>query len=354
MVNLDDPKTYERADPQGMRERIAEMGSQLREARDLVAAMPDPGPLYRNAQNVLVLGMGGSAIGGDLVRTVVEDQAPVPILVSRDYRVPGFVGPSSLVIASSYSGNTEETISATREALDLGARVIAITTGGSIAELAGERGLPTLKYHYAAQPRAAVGFSFGLLLGLLAKLGYLNECRLGMQEAIEVASNNPASMGPEMAAKDNPAKQLALGIRGKLPVIYGAGILSEVARRWKGQFNENSKAWAYYEQLPELNHNAVVGYENPPDLASRLFVILLSCARYHPRVAARLRITGEILRQRGVAHQVVEARGEGLLAQMVDTIMAGDYASYYLAVLYGADPTPVKSIDFLKGELARL
>ncbi len=354
MVNLDDLKTYEQADPQRMRDRIAEMGRQLKETRDLVAAMPAPGPRYRDAQNVVVLGMGGSAIGGDLVRTVAEDQATVPILVSRDYRIPGFVGPNSLVVASSYSGNTEETLSATREALDLGAMVMAVTTGGSLGRMASDRGLPLLTFKYAAQPRAAAGFSFGLLLGLLAKLGYIDETRLGMEEAIEVATENPTFLGPKAPADANLAKQLAQSIYGKLPVIYGAGILSEVARRWKGQFNENSKAWAYFEQLPELNHNAVVGYENPLDLAGRLFVILLSSRAYHPRVAARLRITGEILQQRGVAHQVVNARGQSAIAQMVDSIMIGDYTSYYLAVMYGADPTPVKSIDFLKGELAKL
>ena len=354
MVNLDYLKTYEQADPQGMRDRIAEMSRQLKEARDLVAAMPDPGPRYRDLQNVVVLGMGGSAIGGDLVRTVAEDQATVPILVSRDYRISGFVGSNSLVVASSYSGNTEETLSATREALDRGAMVIAVTTGGSLGRTASERGLPLLTFEYAAQPRAAAGFSFGLLLGLLAKLGYLDDSRLGMDEAIEIAASNPLVLGPEAPVGDNLAKRLALSIHGKLPVIYGAGILSEVARRWKGQFNENSKAWACFEQLPEVNHNAVVGYENAPDLAAQLFVILLSSATYHPRVAARLRITAEILQQRGVAHQVVEARGRGPLAQMVSSIMIGDYTSYYLAVLYGVDPTPVRSIDFLKGELAKL
>lgn len=354
MVNLDDPKTYERVDPDGMRDRIAEMGRQLTEARDLVAAMPDPGPYYRDAQHVVVLGMGGSAIGGDLVRTVTEDRALVPILVSRDYRIPAFVGSNSLVVASSYSGNTEETLAATQEALDRGAMVIAVTTGGSLGRIAGERGLPVLKFQYAAQPRAAAGFSFGLLLGLLAKLGYLDEAGLGMDEAIESASGNPAAFGPGVPSDANFAKQLALRIYGKLPVVYGAGILSEVARRWKGQFNENSKAWAYFEQLPELNHNAVVGYENPSDMAARLSVILLSSSSYHPRVAARVRITGEILRQRGITHEVVDAPGETPVAQMVNSIMIGDYTSYYLSVLYGSDPTPVRTIDFLKGELAKL
>ncbi len=354
MVDLDDLKLYEQADPQDMRARIAEMSRQIQQANALVAGFQDPGPEYRSARNIVVLGMGGSAIGGDLVRTLVEDQAPAPILVCRDYRIPAFVGPESLVIASSYSGGTEETLSATREALARGARLIAVTTGGPLAETARERGFPVLSFQYASQPRAALGFSFGLLLGLLVKLGYADASRIGVDEAISAASSAPFFLGSEVPVDNNPAKQLALRLNGRMPVVYGAGILSEVARRWKGQFNENSKAWAFFEQLPELNHNAVVGYENPPDLGARLHVVLLSSSTYHPRVAARLRITAEILRGRGIGHEIVEARGSTPAAQMLDAIAMGDYASYYLALLYGSDPTPVRTIDFLKGELARI
>lgn len=354
MLNLDDPNSYKQMDPQGMGDRIAEMGSQLEEARRLVSWFQHPGPEYGRARSIVVLGMGGSAIGGDLVRTLVEGQIQVPMAVCREYQLPGYVGPDTLVVASSYSGNTEETLSATREALDREARVIAITTGGQLARMAQQQGLPLLRFQYSAQPRAALGFSFGLLLGILAKLGYLDEARLGVDEAIATCQKLPSSLGPQVPTGANRAKQLALRLQGKLPIVYGAGILSEVARRWKGQFNENSKAWAYFEQLPELNHNAVVGYENPPDLAGRLHVILLSSSSFHPRVAARVRITGQILQQRGVAHEVVDARGNSPAAQMMDCIMMGDYVSYYLALLYGSDPTPVQVIDFLKQELAAI
>lgn len=353
MVNLDDLKTYEQVDPQGMRDRIAEMSRQIEEANVLVTGFPEQKPTYSNASNILVLGMGGSAIGGDLVRTLVEDQLRVPLAVSRDYRIPAYVGADSLVIASSYSGNTEETLAASKEALARGANLIAITTGGSLAELARQHGAPVLSFQYLAQPRAALGFSFGMLLGLLVKLGYVDASRIGVEEAISTASSAPSFMGPEVQTSDNRAKQLALRLHGKLPVVYGAGILSEVARRWKGQFNENSKAWAFFEQLPELNHNAVVGFENYPDLASAVYVLVLSSSSYHPRVAARVRVTSEILKQRRVEHEVLEAKGAGPAAQMVDIITLGDYTSYYLAVLYGTDPTPVSAIDFLKSELAR-
>ena len=137
------------------------------------------------------------------------------------------------------------------------------------------------------------------------------------------------------------------------PIVYGAGILSEVARRWKGQFNENSKAWSYFEQLPELNHNAVVGYENPSDLAERIHVVTLSSSTYHVRVAERVRITSEILDRRGISHETVEAEGVTPLAQMVNAILTGDYTSYYLAALYGMNPTPVSTIDFLKDNSGR-
>lgn len=354
MINLDDLNVYKRMDPQGMGDRIAEIGQQIDEARKLVASFPHPGPEFARAMNILILGMGGSAIGADLVRALVEGQSTVPILVSRDYRVPGFVGPETLAIASSHSGDTEETLSATEDALQRGAKVIVMTTGGKLAQMARERNLPILHFQSAAQPRAALGFSFGLLLGLLGKLGYVDEALFGMDEAVAMARSAPLSLGPDVPTDVNPAKQMALRIQGKLPVIYGGGILSEVARRWKGQFNENAKAWSYFEQLPELNHNAVAGYENPPDLAGNLYVILLASFTNHPRVAARVRITAQVLQQKGVMHQVVDAQGNSPVAQMINSILIGDYASYYLALLYGSDPTPVRLLDFFKAQLAAI
>jgi glucose/mannose-6-phosphate isomerase len=171
---------------------------------------------------------------------------------------------------------------------------------------------------------------------------------------VAMAKSLPSSMGPAMPLSSNPAKQLATRLQGKLPVVYGAGILSEVARRWKGQLNENSKAWAYFEQLPELNHNAVVGYEFPSDVAARIHVVILGSSTYHVRVAERVRITSEILDRRGISREVMEAEGVTPLAQMVHAILTGDYASYYLSMLYGTDPTPVSTIDFLKEQLGRV
>jgi glucose/mannose-6-phosphate isomerase len=354
MVNLDDQNTYAQLDPQGMSDRIAEMGQQMEEAGRLVSAFAHPGQEYARARNIVILGMGGSAIGGDLVRSLMDYEATIPVTVSRDYRPPGFTGPDTLVIASSYSGGTEETLSATRVALDRRARVIAVTTGGPLADIAGAQGMPVLRFEYSSQPRAALGFSFGLLLGLMVKLGYLSQSEVDLSGAIAMAKSLSSSLGPAMPLDSNPAKQMATRLQGRLPVVYGAGILSEVARRWKGQFNENSKAWSYFEQLPELNHNAVVGYENPSELAARIHIVTLSSSTYHVRVAERVRITSEILDKRGISHETVEAEGVTPLAQMVHAIVTGDYASYYLAALYGTDPTPVSTIDFLKEQLGRV
>ena len=227
MINLDDPNIYKQLDPDGMGDRIAEMGRQIEDASCLLASFAHPGPEYSQARSIVVLGMGGSAIGADLVRTLTEDQAGVPILVCRDYRVPAFVGPDTLAIASSYSGNTEETLSAAEDALQRGAKLLAITTGGKLAQMAQQRGLPVLQFKYAAQPRAALGFSFALLLGVLVKLGYLDGDRLGIEEAVATAESAPFSLGPQVPTSGNLAKQLALRLYGKLPVVYGAGVLSE-------------------------------------------------------------------------------------------------------------------------------
>ncbi|HYU17565.1 MAG TPA: bifunctional phosphoglucose/phosphomannose isomerase [Chloroflexota bacterium] len=352
MVDLDQPSTYAELDRSGMLSRVLEMDRQAEDAWRLATTFEAPAE-YGAARQVVVLGMGGSAIGGDLVRTLVSRRAAVPILVCREYELPAFVGPDTLAIASSYSGDTEETLSATEQALAAGARVIAVSTGGRLAELAAERGLPLLHFSYSAQPRAALGYSLFLILGLLARLEYLEASTLKMEEALAAIRAKAAECGPEKPTSANPAKELATALHGSLPVIYGGGILAEVARRWKGQFNENAKQWSFFEQLPEVNHNAVLGYEYPPELGGKIVVLLLSSPLNHPRIGLRERATAELLGRAGVRNRVLRAEGQGELAQVCSLVVLGDLVTYYLALLNGADPSTVENIDYLKAELAK-
>ena len=351
MIELDDLHALEANDPQGMLQRIAELPMQLRDAWQQVQTF-DPPPAFRNVRAVVVSGMGGSAIGGSLVAALAEPECRVPIIVNRDYHLPAFVDQHTLVIASSYSGNTEETLAATEEALRYGARLVAVTTGGRLAELAREHGFPLITFDYKAQPRAAVGYSFALLLGVLVRSGLLRDKRKELEETVDVLERLQRLIGPAVPSTRNPAKQLAQQLVGRVPTVYGAGILAPVAQRWKGQFNENAKTWAAFDQMPELNHNSVVGYEFPDHLRETAFVVLLRSSFDHERVQVRYEITAELLGQAGIGHKMVHAWGESPMAQMWSALHVGDYVSYYLAALNGIDPTPVERIDYLKRQLA--
>lgn len=349
---LEDSFSHETLDPQGMRERIAALPRQCAAAWSLLrdTALPDD---YRQVQQVAVLGMGGSAIGGALVAGLVAGECAVPILSVGGYELPACVGPQTLVVASSHSGNTEETLVTCAEALERGCRVVAVTTGGKLAALAQQHGLPLLRFADDGPPRAALGYSFTLLLGLLCRLGLVRDYSADLDEAIAVVTAWQQELTADVPTERNPAKRLAQWLHKRLPVVYGAGFLAAVARRWKGQCNENAKSWAFWEELPELNHNAVVGYRLPKGIRKRARVLLLRSPLDHPRVQARWQATQALLEDEGVAFESVWARGESRLAHMLSLVHLGDYVSFYLAMLNAVDPSPVEPIQRLKAWMER-
>jgi glucose/mannose-6-phosphate isomerase len=308
---------------------------------------------YARCQNVAILGMGGSAIGADLARSLALDAASVPIAVNREYTAPAYIGPSSLVIASSFSGNTEETLSALEQCLSRGAKCAGVGTGGKLEQRCREAGLPFLKFSYKAQPRAALGYSLICLAGILMKAGIAPLAQADLDEALNVMYAWQREVGVDVPLERNAAKQMATRLQGSVPFVYGSGLLSEVARRWKGQVNENAKGWASFDVMPELNHNAILGYRNPALQRDKLAVIMLRSKYDHPRVGVRYDVTAEVLRTQGVPLEIVEARGDSPLAQMLSIIHFGDYVSLYLAYLYDTDPTPVTEISYLKERLAK-
>jgi glucose/mannose-6-phosphate isomerase len=351
-VNLDDPLDFADLDPGHMLEHIAELPRQCRDAWELAQSADLPRE-YESVGRVVCVGMGGSAMGGALVQGLAESEAAIPIHVVRGYDLPALAsGPGTLVIACSYSGNTEETLSAAVQGLERGVRLAAITTGGKLAALTEERGIPLLRFEYQAQPRAALGYLFVLLLGLLSKLGLLRDFSAEVEEAALVMGAWQKEIAPSVPSKQNAAKRLAARLGERQAVTYGAGFLAPVANRWKTQFNENSKHWAFFEELPELNHNGVVGYANPEGVRDRTLVVLLRSSFDHPRVAVRFDVTQELLEQEGVATETAEGRGESRSAQALSLIHFGDYVSLYLAMLNGADPSPVETIAYLKRRLA--
>jgi glucose/mannose-6-phosphate isomerase len=347
MNSLDDFQKFSQIDSQNMLGEINNLPSQLQQAWEMGNQLPLP-PIS-NIQQVLVAGMGGSAIGADLLGAYLEPLGRVPFVVQRDYTLPAWANsPATLVIASSHSGNTEETLSVFEQAIAAGCSVAAICTGGKLAELAESQGIPLWRFKHTGQPRAAVGFSFGLLLAMLSRLGLLPDPSAELRDATQAMRQQQQTLLAEVPVTSNPAKRLAGQLINRWVVVMGSGFLAPVARRWKGQISEVSKTWAQFEFLPEADHNTLAGVENPPSMLSQTMIIFLKAPLDHPQNILRNDLTRQTFMLAGLGTDYFQAKGESRLAQMWTTLHFGDYVSYYLAMAYGVDPTPVPAIESLK------
>jgi glucose/mannose-6-phosphate isomerase len=352
VASLDDTTTYRQIDGSGMLSHLHAFPEQCRRAWEKITGFDLP-PEYKDIDGVIILGMGGSAIGGDLVRRLALAESKTPVWVHRDYGLPPFANERTLVIASSYSGNTEETLSAFSQSLKTRAKKLVLTTGGRLKELAEKESVPVFAIDYPAPPRAAFPHSFVPLLGIFQKLGLLKDKSAELKEGLDTLNKLAGELSETNPLPSNPAKQLAEKLHRNVVIIYGAEMLSEVARRWKTQLNENSKTMAFFELFPELNHNSAVGYDFPPEIKERIFVVMLHSPLLNPRNRLRYEATAKLMTRAKIKHEMVEARGASALAQMLSLILLGDYVSFYLAVLNEVDPTPIDSIDFVKKHLAQ-
>lgn len=340
-------------DPTGMLGLVEKLPEQCKEAERIARSLPLP--KLSQLRQVVILGMGGSAIGGDLVRALAESESQLPIIVNRDYNIPYYVGADSLVIASSYSGNTEETLAAYAAARERKAHIIAIATGGELAQRAIADGYTLVRIPGGISPRAAIGYSFVPLLVLMERLGILPSQAASLAEMVAVLENQRQRYGMHSELANNPAKQLAVKLVNKAPLILGTyGWPGMAAYRWKCQINENSKAPAFWNVFPELNHNETVGWEHPAEVTSRLHVVLLRDKYNNTRLARRIDVTKDIMSSYAGGISEFMSEGESAVARLFSLIYPGDFTSVYLAYLHGADPTPVKAIDRLKGELAKI
>jgi glucose/mannose-6-phosphate isomerase len=349
---LDLPDRWASIDRQGMRDVLESSPNQLRSAVEIAGriSVSIPGQIA----NVVVTGLGGSAIGGDVVSSVAGELLRVPLIVNRDYGLPAFVGPSSLVIACSYSGNTEETLDAFAEARRSGASVFCVTSGGRLAALAREQEIPLVLIPGGLQPRAALGFSTIALLGALRAFGLVPDLTGACQETINLVSTLVDRYHPEIPEASNRAKVLARSLHGRIVVIYGStGVVNGATVRWRGQMEENAKNLAFHHLLPEMNHNELVGWECPAEILKQLGVIFLRDRGDHPQVQRRFEFTREFIAARaGVVHEVW-TEGESRLARIFSVICLADFVSLYLAYLNEVDPTPVEAIEALKHKLGR-
>jgi glucose/mannose-6-phosphate isomerase len=308
----------------------------------------------RDFIKIVFLGMGGSAIGADLVRSYLFFESRMPILVLREYILPAFVDNSTLVFISSYSGNTEETLSAYKEAKEKGATLIAISSGGALKECALKDNITYIEIPKGLPPRCSLGYLSIIPLCILARLGLAKDVGPAINQAVkvllELRNNN---LNPRIGQRDNIAKAAALKLYNKFAVIYSSSVYFDICvARLRSQIAENSKAISSSHLFPEMNHNEIVGWQNPKKQLKNLVVLMLRDKYMYPRVAIRMDITESIIKEE--ARELIEvwSRGEGLLSRIFSLIYIGDFISFYLAILYGVDPTPVDRVTYLKNKLA--
>ena len=304
--------------------------------------------LFAEPNNIVISGMGGSAISGDLLKCFLRDEIKIPIAVNRDYSFPAFVNAKTLVIISSYSGNTEESISSFQDALKKKCKIITVSTGGKIKELAQKNNIPWIKLQAGYHPRYALGTSFFTLLKLLQSLKLIPEQDSLVKEIISLWKNK----GVEYSKENNVALTHAEELTGFIPLIYTSSILEPVGYRLKCQFNENSKLHAYNNVIPELNHNEIIGWETFFDKQFNLKLILILDKDYHPQIKKRFEITYELIQAAGADIISLKSNEENLKVRIMDLIYLGDWITYYSAVLRGFDPSEIDNINTLKNRLA--
>ena len=350
MVNLDDLEVLQ-IDREGMLQLLLDVPEHVQsgERLGLTAELPE----VTDVRAVVVSGLGGSAVGGELLRSYLSPQCHVPVVVNRHHVAPAFVGPTTLVCAISYSGNTEETLSAFAEARARGAPLLAITSGGQLADMAEQAHAPCIRVMGGMPPRTTLGYLFTPMLAILARLGLIADQSAPIAETVDLLRELAAQYRPGIETFRNLPKELATQLYGKFPVIYGVQDFSDVvAYRWRTQLNENSKVLASHHVFPELRHNEVVGWDRPPPLSQDIWVVLLRDGQELAKIAREIEITKAFLQERTVGMTEVWSQGSSRLARLFSLLYTGDFTSYYLALLRGVDPTPVQAIDLLKARLA--
>lgn len=345
---LDDPHRCRALDPQDMLGLVQRTPEFLQEGWRLGAAAETLDP----PRHLLVLGMGGSGIGGDLLRGLLYDRARFPVTVVKDYSLPAWVGPGMVAFACSYSGNTEETLSAYQAARAAGVRCVAITSGGQLAERAQRDGAVWVKIPSGLPPRAALGYLLGPMLATVHRWGWVESLPQEVEEAASTLRKLARRWGPEVATTDNPAKQLARQLAGRVPVVYAVSRLTKAAGlRWKTQLNENSKVYATWNVFPEVNHNETVGWALAGQPEGLLAVVVLRDPDDPPRLVRRVQVTRELALAQAASYHEVWAEGATPLSRVLSLVLFGDLVSVYLAYLNEVDPTPVRIIDELKRRL---
>lgn len=335
---------------------IEQMNSQVQQVWEVAKALQFD-PSYKEVTNVVVAGMGGSVLGTHVIQTVFKDELKVPVTIVPDYTLPEFVNEKTLVIASSYSGSTEETLAATQDAINKGAKVTGITSGGKLAELLQSHNLPVLifepTYNPSNQPRMGLGYSIFGQIALFAQAGLLKVSDAEVAAVLEAIAQAHLLSGVDIEDDTNPAKILAFEFSTHIPVITAAGHLEGVAHVLANQLNENAKTYSEYRVIPELNHHLMEGLKFPHNLDGSIIFFIIESELYLQSNRLRATLTADVLEQNKIEHRSLTLKTKTKLEQAFELLVFGAYTSYYLAMLHGLDPAPIPWVDWFKEQLKK-
>lgn len=352
---LDQPRTLKDLDRSDMARLLIQFPHQVEDAIQIGENFGKPRSLRGPFDKVVFIGMGGSAIGGDVIRSLTASELAVPVWVWRHYDLPPFVDRKTLCIFSSYSGNTEETLSAFQQGRKTGLQSVIMTSGGELGRLSERHSVPWIRIPAGYPPRTALGYSVFPVLKLLSNLKIVKWDATAVHETLSCLKSLGKQCDLEMPLDDNPAKQLARDLHSRWVVIYaGTELLDTAALRFRNQIEENAKAMASHHTLPEMNHNEILGWQFPKEKIPGTACVFLRDGKDHPRIRLRMEFTKNHISSQGAPVFEIHSRGKSRLARLFTAIHLGDWVSLYLAFLYGIDPTPVAVIECLKKELAKV
>jgi len=350
MLNLDDHEAFPKIDTQYLMEEIEQRPNQLEAAWALGLKLPLPD--RSNLRRVVIAGMGSSAIGTELFLAYIRPNCQIPVALVRNYTLPAWAkGPETLVICSSYTGDTEEVLSIFEQAVANGCQVLTISTGGQLTAKAQKASVESWIFKHTGLTGSAIGYAFGLPLALFTRLGLIPDPSQELAETVSGMRTQQESLRTDIPVRENEAKRLAGQCVGRSAMVIGSDYLTPVARYWKIQLNEIAKSWAHFEELPEADHHTLMGVQNPQSILPHTMLLFLRARDCHPRNQLRTKITKEFFMLEGLGTDFFNAAGDTPLAQMWTALHFGDYLAYYLAMSYEVDPGPADAVTGLKAYL---
>lgn len=357
MINLDSQKDIEKFDKGKIAASIRLLPDQIEQAWEEIGEQKIP-KKFAQVENVVICGMGGSALGGRIVDSLVSDRIRIPIEIFTEYDIPSYVGPNTLVIATSYSGNTEETLSAVRAAVNKKAKVFGITTGGKLGEFLQKENLASYMYEAKAnpsgQPRMGLGYSITATLSVLVRCGFIYFSEDDLYTLVTTSRNFIKEFDVDIDENKNLAKRLTRKLKNKIPVLISSEHLFGVAHTFKNQLNENSKVFSLVLDIPELNHHLLEGLKFPAKARGILHFLFYKSQAYRKEVRVRYDLTADVVEKNGYEYSIFPPRSKAKISQVFESLIFGSFVSFYLAVLYGVDPSKIPWVDYFKEKLSKV